>query len=63
MLMSIREQKSIGEPFLLDPNDDSPFMKFGSIKPGQTVPALYNNLVRAPIFRHKPETTDFLIIK
>ena len=38
-------------------------MKFGYVYPGQTVPALYNNLVRAPLFRHKPYPTDFLVIR
>ena len=38
-------------------------MKFGYVYPGQTVPALYNNLIRAPLFRHKPYQTDFLVIK
>ena len=52
-----------GEPFVLEPNDDSPFMRFGYVYPGQTVPALYNNLIRAPLFRHKPYSTDFLIVR
>jgi transcription initiation factor TFIID subunit 1, fungi type len=38
-------------------------MKFGYVYPGQTVPSLYSNLIRAPLFRHKPYTTDFLVIK
>ncbi len=38
-------------------------MKFGYVYPGQTVPALYNNLMRAPLFRHKPYGTDFLVIR
>lgn len=38
-------------------------MKFGYVYPGQTIPALYNNLVRAPLFRHKPYSTDFLVIR
>jgi len=38
-------------------------MKFGYVYPGQTVPALYNNLIRAPLFRHKPYPTDFLVIR
>ncbi|KAH9460019.1 hypothetical protein MJO28_004325 [Puccinia striiformis f. sp. tritici] len=53
----------IGEPFVLDVADESPFMKFGSIQPGETVPTLYNNLVRAPLFKHKPSTNDFLVIR
>ncbi|KAG9314188.1 TAF1 transcription initiation factor TFIID subunit TAF1 [Chiua virens] len=50
----------LGVPFVLEPQDESPFMKFGYVYPGQTFPALYNNLVRAPLFRHKPYPTDFL---
>ncbi|KAG8928363.1 hypothetical protein FRC03_010912 [Tulasnella sp. 419] len=53
----------IGEPFILEPADESPFMKLGSVYPGQTVPALYNNLVRAPLFRHKPASTEFLVVR
>ncbi|WAR54139.1 hypothetical protein PtB15_3B651 [Puccinia triticina] len=53
----------IGEPFVLDVADESPFMKFGSIRPGETVPTLYNNLVRAPLFKHKPSTNEFLVIR
>jgi hypothetical protein len=56
-------QFDLGVPFVLDPQDESPFMKFGYVYPGQTIPALYNNLVRAPLFRHKPYLTDFLVIK
>ncbi|TFK36914.1 TAF1 transcription initiation factor TFIID subunit TAF1 [Crucibulum laeve] len=53
----------LGVPFVLEPQDESPFMKFGYVYPGQTIPALYNNLVRAPLFRHKPYSTDFLVIR
>ncbi|KAJ7899019.1 TAF1 transcription initiation factor TFIID subunit TAF1 [Mycena leptocephala] len=52
----------LGAPFVLKPHE-TPFMKFGSIDPGQTIPALYNNLMRAPLFRHNPYPTDFLVIK
>ncbi|KAF8807785.1 atypical/TAF1 protein kinase [Phlegmacium glaucopus] len=53
----------LGFPFVLEPQDESPFMKFGYVYPGQTIPALYNNLMRAPLFRHKPYPTDFLIVR
>ncbi|KAJ7170107.1 TAF1 transcription initiation factor TFIID subunit TAF1 [Mycena filopes] len=53
----------LGVPFVLEPQDETPFMKFGSVYPGQTIPALYNNLMRAPLFRHKPYTTDFLVVR
>lgn len=48
---------------MIEPQDESPFMKFGSVSSGQTVPALYNNLIRAPLFRHKAYSTDFLVIR
>ena len=38
-------------------------MKFGYVYPGQTMPALYNNLVRAPLFRQKAYHTDFLVVR
>ncbi|KAJ7040380.1 TAF1 transcription initiation factor TFIID subunit TAF1 [Mycena alexandri] len=53
----------LGVPFVLEPQDETPFMKFGSVYPGQTIPALYNNLMRAPLFRHKPYPTDFLVVR
>ncbi|KAI0937218.1 hypothetical protein AcW1_001258 [Taiwanofungus camphoratus] len=53
----------LGEPIVIEPQDESPFMKFGYVYPGQTVPALYNNLIRAPLFRHKSYPTDFLVIR
>ncbi|GJJ09780.1 hypothetical protein Clacol_004004 [Clathrus columnatus] len=53
----------VGEPFLIEPDDQSPFQKFGFVHKGQVVQALYNNLIRAPIFRQKAYPTDFLIIR
>ncbi|KAL0578462.1 hypothetical protein V5O48_003511 [Marasmius crinis-equi] len=53
----------LGVPFVLEPQDESPFMKFGYVYPGQTVPSLYNNLIRAPLFRHKAKPTDFLVVR
>ena len=62
LTVSIR-QLDIGEPALLDPTDDSPFKAFGSVLPGQTCPTLYNNLVRAPLFRQNAYDTDFIIVR
>jgi hypothetical protein len=56
-------KEELGEPFLLDPSDESPFMRFGQVEPGQMVPALYNNLIRAPLFKHQPYDTDFVVVK
>ncbi|KAI9480435.1 MAG: hypothetical protein EXX96DRAFT_562597 [Benjaminiella poitrasii] len=53
----------IGEPFVLDIGDTSPFMTFGNVEPGQTISVYYNNLIRAPLFRHETRHTDFLLIK
>ena len=53
----------LGEAFVLDTTDESPFMKFGSVEPGQTQPVLYNNMTRAPLFRHKASQNDFLFIR
>lgn len=53
----------LGVPFVLEPGDESPFKKFGYVYPGQHIPTLYNNLIRAPLFRHTPYPTDFLVIK
>ncbi|CAO3641478.1 unnamed protein product [Mucor hiemalis] len=53
----------IGEPFVLDIGDTSPFMNFGNVEPGQTISVYYNNLIRAPLFRHEVRHTDFLLMK
>lgn len=53
----------IGEPFVLDIGDTSPFMNFGNVEPGQTISVYYNNLIRAPLFRHDVMHTDFLLLK
>lgn len=63
LYMSGIVQFDLGVPFVLEPQDESPFMKFGYVYPGQTMPALYNNLIRAPLFRHKPYPTDFLVVR
>ncbi|RUP38158.1 hypothetical protein BC936DRAFT_138420 [Jimgerdemannia flammicorona] len=56
-------QSEVGQSFVLDIGDTSPFMNFGNVEPGQTIPVLYNNLVRAPLFRHEVKSTDFLVIR
>ncbi|GAA5883293.1 hypothetical protein JCM16303_007351, partial [Sporobolomyces ruberrimus] len=53
----------IGQPLLLEGTDESPFKIFGFVEPGQTVTTLYNNLVRAPMFKHQPPETDFLVVR
>ncbi|KAI8086731.1 uncharacterized protein BX664DRAFT_387099 [Halteromyces radiatus] len=53
----------IGEPFVLEVEDTSPFMTFGNVEPGQTIPVMYNNMVRAPLFSHQVRHTDFLLVR
>lgn len=36
---------------------------FGFVHPGQTVTTLYNNLIRAPMFKHEVPETDFLVVR
>lgn len=51
----------IGETSVLLPQDKSPFSLFGQVEPGQQVLTLHNAMYRAPVFKHKPEQTDFLV--
>ncbi|GAA5888299.1 hypothetical protein JCM5296_003279 [Sporobolomyces johnsonii] len=53
----------VGQPLLLEGTDESPFKTFGFVHPGQTVTTLYNNLVRAPMFKHQVPETDFLVVR
>lgn len=52
---------SIGETKVLLPEDRSPFANFGDVNKGETVPTLQNQMYRAPIFKHQPRKTDFII--
>ncbi|KDN53304.1 hypothetical protein K437DRAFT_242361 [Tilletiaria anomala UBC 951] len=56
-------KSEVGEPFVLDVSDESPFMGFGQVEAGQIQPTLYNNLVRAPLFKQKARAGDFLLIR
>ncbi|CAD6184372.1 unnamed protein product [Caenorhabditis auriculariae] len=38
-----------------------PFL--GQLQPGQAIQSIENNLYRAPIYRHQPLSTDFLLIR
>lgn len=60
---TLRPKLQIGETHVLGPEDRLPFWNFGEVGPGDFVPALYNNMVRAPIYRHTPRNTDFLFIR
>jgi transcription initiation factor TFIID subunit 1 len=50
-----------GDNIMLEEEDMSPFL--GDIPKGTTVQAIENNLYKAPMFRHNPQPTDFLLIK
>lgn len=52
-----------GAPMVLELTDASPFFDMGDVIRGQILPTLWNNLVRAPMFRQKVKDTDFLLIK
>lgn len=58
-----RPKGDIGESAVLLPEDKSPFYIFGHIDPGDTVVALYNSMYRAPVFEHKNQSTDFLLVR
>lgn len=51
-----------GQPSILNTGDAEPFL-LGYVDRGKVTQVIHNNLIRAPIFRHKPETTDFLCIR
>jgi hypothetical protein len=56
-------EDKIGDVNVLLPNDRSPFANFGMVDPGETVRTLHNAMYRAPIFKHDPKATDFLVIR
>jgi len=56
-----RPKEEIGETQVLLPQDRSPFANFGFVDPGELVPAIQNSLCRAPIFKHAPRSSDFLV--
>ncbi|KAL7423762.1 hypothetical protein Q5752_001346 [Cryptotrichosporon argae] len=52
----------LGQPSILGVGDAEPFL-LGYVDPGKVTQVIHNNLIRAPIFKHTPETTDFLVIR
>lgn len=56
-----KREDGIGETSILLPQDKSPFSLFGQVEPGQEVLTLHNAMYRAPVFKHTPESTDFLV--
>ena len=59
----MRPKLPVGETHVLGVQDKSPFWNFGFVEPGQIVPTLYNNMIRAPIFKHDVSGTDFLLVR
>lgn len=60
---SSRPKLPVGETYVLGVQDKSPFWNFGFVEPGHIVPTLYNNMVRAPVFKHDVSGTDFLLVR
>ncbi|KAG5940591.1 hypothetical protein E4U60_000431 [Claviceps pazoutovae] len=56
-------KKDLGEYRMLLPEDRSPFSLFGTVDAGETVPTLHNEMYRAPVFKHNPRDTDFLVVR
>jgi Protein of unknown function (DUF3591) len=51
----------IGEPYLLDIQEDFPLL--GSLNAGEIQSVFKNELFKAPVYSHKPSTTDFLLVR
>ena len=58
-----RPKAPLGETHVLGVEDRSPFWNFGHVAKGDFVPTLYNNMVRAPVFKHDTTQTDFLLVR
>ncbi|KAG6014877.1 hypothetical protein E4U54_004728 [Claviceps lovelessii] len=56
-------KQKLGEYRMLLPEDRSPFSLFGTVDAGETVPTLHNEMYRAPVFKHTPRSTDFLVVR
>lgn len=56
-------EDKVGDTTVLLPEDRSPFSNFGMVDPGETVRTLHNAMYRAPIFKHEPKNTDFLVVR
>ncbi|PHH76592.1 hypothetical protein CDD82_3919 [Ophiocordyceps australis] len=56
-------KQELGEYRMLLPEDRSPFSLFGTVDSGETVPTLHNEMFRAPVFKHNPRETDFLVVR
>jgi len=61
-LLCAHRQLPYGTPVLLDASEQSPFAMFGEIPAGTTLPVLFNNLFRAPVFAQPPPSDTFLMV-
>ncbi|BEJ18121.1 hypothetical protein CspHIS471_0703980 [Cutaneotrichosporon sp. HIS471] len=52
----------LGQPSILNVGDTEPFL-LSYVDSGKVTQIIHNNLIRAPIWKHTPETTDFLVIR
>lgn len=58
-----RPKAPLGETHVLGVEDRSPFWNFGHVAKGDFVPTLYNNMIRAPVFKQEAKHSDFLLIR
>lgn len=58
-----RPKLPTGETNVLSLQDRSAFWNFGFVEPGKIVPTLYNKMIRAPVFKHEPASSDFLLVR
>lgn len=58
-----RPKAPLGETHVLGVEDRSPFWNFGHVAKGDFVPTLYNNMIRAPVFKQEAKNSDFLLIR
>lgn len=56
-------RQDLGEYRTLLPEDRSPFSIFGTVDAGEIVPTLHNEMYRAPVFKHAPKSSDFLVVR
>lgn len=57
------EPADMGIPVVLDVGEPGPFMGFVDVSPGQELTVLFNNMYRAPLFKHESNSTDFLLVR
>ena len=58
-----RPKAQLGETHVLGVEDKSPFWNYGFVEKGNFVPTLYNNMIRAPVFKQDENKTTFLLLR